>query len=140
MNKLFLTYPAIFTLEDNQYWVEFIDLEGCFSSGITLSEAMENSKEAMGLFLEDLEEFPNCTTDIKNIELKDNQIISFVSIDLEEHKRKYTNKSVKKTLSIPAWLNTLAEKENLNFSQILQNALKDYLKIDDKKNLRNTNI
>jgi len=139
MNKLFLTYPAIFTLEDNQYWVEFIDLEGCFSSGITLSEAMENSKEAMGLFLEDLEEFPNCTTDIKNIELKDNQIISFISIDLGEHKRKYTNKSVKKTLSIPAWLNTLAEKENVNFSQLLQNALKDYLKIDDKKNLRNTN-
>ena len=80
MNKLFLTYPAILTLEDNQYWVEFIDLEGCFSTGTTLSEAMENSKEAMGLFLEDLEEFPNCTTDIKSIKLKDNQIISFVSI------------------------------------------------------------
>lgn len=140
MSKLFLTYPAIFTFEDNQYWVEFIDLKGCFSSGITLPEAMEKSKEAMGLFLEDLEEFPNCTTDIKNIELKENQIISFVSIDLDEHKRKYTNKSVKKTLSIPAWLNTLAEKENVNFSQVLQNALKDYLKIDDKKNLHDINI
>lgn len=134
MSKLFLTYPAIFTFENNQYWVEFIDLNGCFSSGLTLPEAMENSKEAMGLFLEDLEDFPSCTTDIKNIKLNDNQIISFVSIDLEEHKRKYTNKSVKKTLSIPAWLNTLAEKENVNFSQILQNALKEYLKIDDKKN------
>ena len=140
MSKLFLTYPAIFTFEDNQYWVEFIDLKGCFSSGTTLPEAMEKSKESMGLFLEDLEEFPNCTTDIKNIELKENQIISFVSIDLDEHKRKYTNKSVKKTLSIPAWLNTLAEKENVNFSQVLQNALKDYLKIDDKKNLHDINI
>ena len=133
MSKLFLTYPAIFTLEENQYWVEFIDLEGCFSNGKTLPEAMENSKEAMGLFLEDLEDFPNCTTNIKNIKLKENQIISFVSIDLEEHRRKYTNKSVKKTLSIPAWLNTIAERENVNFSQILQNALKDYLKIEDKK-------
>lgn len=132
MNKFFLTYPAIFTLENNQYWVEFIDLKGCFSTGKTLPEAMENSKEAMGLFLEDLIEFPNCTTDIKNIKLEDNQIVSFVSIDLEEHKRKYTNKSVKKTLSIPAWLNTIAEKENVNFSQILQTALKDYLKINDK--------
>ena len=56
MNKLFLTYPAIFTFEDNQYWVEFIDLKGCFSSGSTLPEAMEKSKEAMGLFLEDLKE------------------------------------------------------------------------------------
>ena len=133
MNKLFLTYPAIFTFENNQYWVEFIDLKGCFSTGITLPEAMENSKEAMGLFLEDLENFPDCTTNIKNIQLKDNQIISFVSIDLEEHKRKYNNKSVKKTLSIPAWLNTIAERENVNFSQILQKALKDYLKITDKE-------
>lgn len=133
MNKFFLTYPAIFTFENNQYWVEFIDLKGCFSTGTTLPEAIENSKEAMGLFLEDLTEFPVCTTDIKSIKLEDNQIISFVSIDLEEHKRKYNNKSVKKTLSIPAWLNTIAEKENVNFSQILQTALKDYLKIDDKK-------
>ena len=140
MSKLFLTYPAIFTFENNQYWVEFIDLKGCFSSGSTLPEAMEKSKEAMGLFLEDLKDFPECTTDIKKIKLDDNQIISFVSVDLEEHRRKYANKSVKKTLSIPAWLNTLAEKENVNFSQILQNALKDYLKIDDKKNLKDINI
>ena len=140
MSKLFLTYPAIFTFENNQYWVEFIDLKGCFSSGSTLPEAMEKSKEAMGLFLEDLKDFPECTTDIKKIKLDDNQIISFVCVDLEEHRRKYANKSVKKTLSIPAWLNTLAEKENVNFSQILQNALKDYLKIDDKNNLKDINI
>ena len=132
MNKLFLTYPAIFTFENNQYWVEFIDLKGCFSCGSSLPEAMENSKEAMGLFLESIENFPDCTTDIKDINLEDNQLISFVCIDLEEHRKKYTNKSVKKTLSIPAWLNTIAEKENVNFSQILQNALKDYLKIDEK--------
>ena len=122
-NKLFFTYPAIFTFGNNQYWVEFIDLKGCFSSGKTLQEAMENSKEAMGLFLEDLTEFPECTTNIKEITLNDNQIVSFVSVDLDEHRRKYENKSVKKTLSIPAWLNTLAEKEHVNFSKLLQSAL-----------------
>lgn len=125
-----LTYPAIFTHEDNQYWVEFVDLQGCFSDGRTLAEAMENAKEAMGLYLEDLEEYPKCTTDIKNIKLEDNQIISFVTINLEEHKRKYENKSVKKTLSIPAWLNTIAEKENVNFSQLLQKALMETLHVD----------
>lgn len=129
-NNLFLTYPAIFTFENNQYWVEFIDLPGCFSSGKTLQEAMENSKEAMGLFLEDLTEFPECTTDIKKINLQDNQIISFVSVDLEEHRKKYENKSVKKTLSIPAWLNTLAEKEHVNFSKLLQAALIEKLNIN----------
>lgn len=128
--NLLLTYPAIFTNEDNQYWVEFIDLKGCFSDGATLSEAMENAKEAMGLFLEDLKEYPDCTTDIKKISLNNNQIISFVTINLEEHKKKYENKSIKKTLSIPAWLNTIAEKEGVNFSQILQKALIETLNID----------
>lgn len=128
--QILLTYPAIFTLEDNEYWVEFVDLKGCFSDGKTLAEAMENAKEAMGLFLEDLNGYPECTTDIKSIKLEENQIVSFVSVDLEEHKRKYENKSVKKTLSIPAWLNTIAEKENVNFSQILQKALMETLNVD----------
>lgn len=131
--EILLTYPAIFTFEDNQYWVEFIDLQGCFSDGKTLPEAMENSKEAMGLFLEDLKDYPKCTTDIKNIKLEENQIISFVTINLEDHRKKYENKSVKKTLSIPAWLNTMAEKENVNFSQLLQKALMDTLNIDKIK-------
>lgn len=127
---ILLTYPAIFTQENNSYWVQFIDLEGCFSDGKTLAEAMENAKEAMGLYLEDLTEYPNCTTDFSNITLEKNQIISFVSINMEEHKRKYENKSVKKTLSIPAWLNTIAENNNVNFSQLLQSALIEKLNID----------
>ena len=131
--EILLTYPAIFTLEDNQYWVEFIDLKGCFSDGDTLSIAMENAKEAMGLFLEDLNDYPKCTTDIKKIKLEDNQIISFVTVNLVEHRKKYENKSIKKTLSIPAWLNTIAERENINFSQLLQKALIDTLNVDKMK-------
>lgn len=132
-NVLF-TYPAIFTFEDNQYWVEFIDLKGCFSSGSNLSEAMENAKEAMGLFLEDLESYPKCTTDIKNIKLNQNQVTSFITVNLEEHKKKYENKSIKKTLSIPAWLNTLAEKEHINFSKLLQKALIETLNVENVPN------
>lgn len=127
------TYPAIFTKDDNRYWVKFIDLEGCYSDGDTLAEAMENSKEAMGLYLEDLSNYPDCTTDFSNIKLDKNQLISFISINLEEHKKKYENKSVKKTLSIPAWLNTLAEKENVNFSKILQTALMEKLNISEAR-------
>lgn len=128
--EILLTYPAIFTFEDGQYWVEFVDLNGCFSTGNTLSEAMENAKEAMGLFLEDMKKYPPCTFDIKNIKLEENQIVSFVTVNLSEHKKKYETKSVKKTLSIPAWLNTIAEKEQVNFSQILQKALIETLNID----------
>lgn len=125
-----LTYPAIFTYEDNRYWVKFIDLDGCFSDGENLSQAMENAKEAMGLFLEDLKEYPKCTTNIKDIKLEDNQIISFITVNLDEHQKKYETKSIKKTLSIPAWLNTIAEKEGVNFSQLLQKALIETLHID----------
>lgn len=128
--NILVTYPAIFTKENDAYWVQFIDLEGCFSEGNTLAEAMENAKEAMGLYLEDLEEYPECTTDISKIKLEKNQIISFVSINMEEHKKKYDTKSVKKTLSIPAWLNTMAENKGINFSQVLQLALKKELKVD----------
>ena len=132
-SNLLLTYPAIFTFEDNQYWVKFIDLEGCYSDGDTLAEALENAKEAMGLYLEDLSEYPKCTMDISKIKLEKNQLVSFVSVNLDEHKKKYETKSVKKTLSIPAWLNTIAEKENVNFSQLLQKALMETLKIDKIK-------
>lgn len=128
--ELLFTYPAIFTFEKDQYWVHFIDLEGCFSDGETLAQAMENAKEAMGLYLDGLDIYPKCTTDIKNIKLQENQIISFVSINLLEYKKKYENKSIKKTLSIPAWLNTIAEKENINFSQLLQKALIETLNIE----------
>lgn len=129
--EILLTYPAIFTCEKDQYWVEFLDLDGCFSDGKNLAEAMENAKEAMGLFLEDLNEYPNCTTNIKDIPLQDNQIISFITVNLTEHRKKYENKSVKKTLSIPAWLNTMAEKENINFSQVLQKSLMEILNVDN---------
>ena len=88
LKDIFLTYPAIFTKENNSYWVEFIDLDGWFSSGETLAEAMEKAKEAMGLSLKGLTEYPKCTTNIKDITLENNQLISFVSINLREHKRK----------------------------------------------------
>ena len=77
--------------------------------------------------------YPTCTTNIKDISLQDNQIISFITINLTEHKKKYENKSVKKTLSIPAWLNTMAEKENINFSQVLQKSLMEILNVDKVK-------
>ena len=55
--------------------------------------------------------------------------VSLISVDLDEYVRKHSNKAVKKTLTIPAWLNTLAEKDNINFSQILQEGLKKHLGI-----------
>ena len=133
MKKELTVYPAIFTKmnDDGDYYiVDFIDFKDCITEGSTIQEAYYMAQEAMGLYLEDLAKFPNLTNDFSNIKLQDNQFISYVSIDMDEYRKKYNNKSVKKTLTIPCWLDTIAEKENINFSQILQEALKSKLEID----------
>lgn len=126
-------YPAIFTYDDNDkcYMVDFIDLKGCSTFGNTIDEAYEMAQDALGLYLSDLEDIPTPTIPYNNIELKQNQFISLVEINLIEYKKKVSNVAIKKTLSIPTWLNTLAEKNNINFSQLLQKALKKELNIDN---------
>lgn len=132
MKKNVFIYPAIFTEENGSYWCQFIDLEGCFSNGDTLEECMENSKEALGSQLQLLQDYPEPTMDLSNIKIEKNQIVSFVSINMDEFNAKYSEKSVKKTLSIPAWLNTIAVKNEINFSQVLKEALMKKLNIDKK--------
>ncbi|MDY4078992.1 MAG: type II toxin-antitoxin system HicB family antitoxin [Clostridium sp.] len=125
-------YPSIFSFDDDGISVEFPDLEGCFTCGDTTQEAITNAKEAMGLHLfgmeEDNEIIP-APTDIKNIKIKDNQSIVLIEVYMPIIREAINNQSVKKTLTIPRWLNNLAEKNNINFSQLLQSALKDILNV-----------
>lgn len=129
-----VNYPAVFHYEDSSYWVEFPDLKGCFSDGKTLEEAFENSKEALGLYLDsngqNSKRVIKKPSDIKKI-IKDykNETVMFIEYDSVEYARKYKNKAVKKTLSIPEWLNDLAMSESINFSQALQEALLKKLNI-----------
>lgn len=132
MKKISLSvYPAIFTYDskENKYLVDFIDLKGCSTFGSSLPEVFAMAQDAMGLYLDELVKFPKPTTNFKDIKLKSNQFINYVEIDMEDYRKKYNNKAVKKTLSIPSWLNTLCEKNNINFSQVLQEALKEKLGI-----------
>ena len=130
MDGKLTVFPAIFTYDGKYYNVDFIDLIGCSTFGNSIQEAYKMAQEAMGLFLDNLINFPKPTLKISEIKLKENQFVSFVSIDMEDYRKKFNNKSIKKTLTIPAWLNYLAEKENINFSQILQEAIKEKLNID----------
>ncbi len=126
-----IVYPAIFTYssKDKCYLVDFIDFE-CSTFGKTIKEAFFMAEEALGLYFEGESEFPKMTEDIDSIKVKDNQFISFIGVDMIDYYRKNSNKSVKKTLTIPEWLNVLAENENINFSQVLQEALKERLVIN----------
>ena len=129
MNNYF--YPAVFTYDEESkcYIVDFIDLKSCATYGTSIDEAYIMAKDALGLYLSDLDTFPKPTIPYNHVKLKDNQFISIIEIDLQEYRKKYSNIAVKKTLSIPTWLNTLAEKKEINFSQLLQKALKAELNI-----------
>ena len=123
-------YPAVFheNVDIGGYWVEFPDLPGCFSRGETIEETITFSKEALGLYLDTNEDVYERTfskpSSIKNVmKLFPNEIVVFVEYDPIYYAKKYKTKAIKKTLTIPEWLNEEAMKKDLNFSQILQEAL-----------------
>lgn len=129
-----VSYPAVFHKEDNSFWVEFPDLDGCLTQGTSLEEAYAMSKEALGLYLDTTEDLFN--TDFKTpSKLEDviksfpNEVVMLVEFNSLEYDKWAKSKPVKKTLSIPSWLNDEAIKHGLNFSQILQEALKDKLNL-----------
>lgn len=133
MNRIYY-YPAVFQKEDDGYSVWLYDIEGCVSQGDTLDEATNNITEAVGLFFEGYQEsgkeIPKATSPEK-INLKKDQFVALVGFDWTAYQAKYGNKAVKKTLSIPSWLNTMAEEKHINFSSVLQNALKEQLQVTD---------
>lgn len=130
-----LVYPACFyPCEEGGYTVTFPDLPGCVTEGDTLSEAVDMAIDAASGWLleyvEDNKQLPN-SSNIKDVVPNEyeNGFVSLISVDLDEYSKKYANKAVKKTLTIPAWLNTFAKEKNVNFSQILQDALTRHLGI-----------
>lgn len=127
-------YPAVFAAESaGGYSVYFPDVEGCYTQGEDMAEAIEMAKDALCLMLYDMEvshrDIPE-PTDIHKIKSgSDSDIVSLIACDTMTYRRFYDNKAVKKTLSIPNWLNIMAEEQGINFSAVLQNALKEQLHI-----------
>lgn len=116
-------YPAIIHEEDGGYWVEFPDLEGCFSDGESLPDAISNASDALGGYLCSLMDrglaIPDAS-DAKTVNAG-NDLVTIVVTDPLSFKR--NTKAVKKTLTIPEWLNDEAERRHINFSSVLQKAL-----------------
>ena len=123
-------YPAIFTKGEKEYIVCFPDLESCYTEGETLEEAIERAEDVLSLVLYEYERRRRMIpepTPIKQIETKECEIVSLVMGDTLEYRKRYNNKSVKKTLTIPEWLNEEASAAGVNFSQVLQEALMNIL-------------
>lgn len=128
-----LIYPAVFHAEEvGGYSVDFPDLLGCVTEGDTLEEAISMAEDALGIYLyslkEDGEAYPQ-PSNPADIELSGRDFVSLITYDEVAYLKRTDSHSVKKTLSIPAWLNAQAENSGINFSQTLQKALKQELKI-----------
>ncbi len=123
-----LIYPAIFTAceEKEGYTVEVPDLLGCVTEGDSLSDAIEMGTDAAsGWILTELEEgrsYPKASEQT-DIIIPEGSFASLLVLDIDAYAEKYGNKAVRKNITIPAWLNTYGEKNNINFSKLLTDAL-----------------
>ncbi len=124
MNRLF--YPAIFhRAEEGGFWVEFPDIPECLTQGDDMQQAYEMAVEALGLSLstmEDAGEDIPVATRPDEVSVEDGLLV-VVEFNMAEYRRMHCSRAVKKTLSIPEWLNEAAMRQNINFSQVLQEAL-----------------
>ncbi|WP_336824814.1 type II toxin-antitoxin system HicB family antitoxin [Sporosarcina sp. USHLN248] len=128
-------FPAVFdpgTDGSEGFTVTFPDLPGCITEGVDMDEAIHMAKDALEGFLygmeEDGEEIP-APSHPNNIHLAKGCFLVFIEAWTDYIRDEFENKSVKKTLTIPKWLNDAAENEGINFSQLLQFALKNRLGI-----------
>ncbi|HEK9992453.1 TPA: type II toxin-antitoxin system HicB family antitoxin [Streptococcus equi subsp. zooepidemicus] len=120
-----LIYPAVFTHdnETNSIGVHFPDVPEAITFGNDLEHAYEMAVEVLGFALEDYTDYPKASSvsDLKE-QYRDSDI-ALIGIDMIAYMKKYHSKKVRKNVTIPEWLNDAAEDKNLNFSQVLTEAL-----------------
>lgn len=128
MNKYF--YPAIFSKEGKKYNVKFIDFEDIFTFGDGLEDAYYMAQDALyNMLPEYKDKLPKPTTNYMNIKVKNNEFITMVELDVLEHEKKISSKTVNTTVTMPEWLKNLADSKGLNFSKVLQEGLKKELNL-----------
>ena len=123
-------YNAILFEDDGKVGVTVPDLPGCHTYGEDEADALFMAQDAIAMWLWHAEntgvEIPKASRDLQ---AKPNERVTLVAADTNEYRRQHDTRAIKKTLSIPAWLNYQAETANAPFSQILQEGLKAYLAV-----------
>lgn len=122
-------YPATFTQNDDaSYTITFTDLPGCISEGKSLESAVYMAERALTQwlsFLKDEQQSLPAASDIKKIKPNTNQFISLVRANVR------SNKAVRRTISLPEWMDAEANKAGISLSKVTQDALKEYLHIQE---------
>ena len=131
-------YPAVFYEEEGKISAIFPDLGNLATFGDNVADAMHTAQDACGLYLftalRDGEPLPapsalseiSSAAILEELEMEsavDSAFVNMVLVDMTEYARQHSDRAVKKTLSIPMWLNTLCEEKSINFSKVLQDAL-----------------
>jgi len=126
------TYPAIFSYDEDGISVEFPDLPGCYTFANDSNTAVTMAKESLAVHLSGMEDDNDDIpppSDITTISLEDKQVLVLVDVWMPIFRDKIKYSSIKKTLTIPKWLNDVAEENHINFSQLLQSSIKEQLGI-----------
>ena len=119
-------YPAIFTPDGEGYSIVFPDLEGCFTCGNNLQDGLEMAKDVLALVLYGYEKegkYIPKPSDRRSVKLNEDEFVNYIVGDTMEYRKRFNNKAIKKTLTLPEWLNEEAVALGINFSQVLQEAL-----------------
>ena len=125
-----LVYPVIF-IEDGDYiFVKFPDVDGAFTQGINVTEAYEMAEEVLGVVLGQSDSYPAPSTFEEIAELYPNSDVALIGVDVDSFKRKHRSKTVRRNISIPEWLNDLANLKSINVSKVTTEALKKELKVN----------
>lgn len=139
MSKERYIYPALFSFDSDGISIEYPDLPGCLTCAHTEEEAFKCAKEALELHLygmeEDGEEPPE-PSKVSDLELEKNQAAVLVEAWMLPFREKIATKSVNRTVTLPHWLNVLADTDKVNCSQLLQSSLKDHFGIYDYRQLK----
>lgn len=129
-------YPAIFDYADDGISVSFPDLPGAYTCGDTDEEALYMAKDCLALHLYGMEadgdDIPEPSR-VPDVGAEANQSVVLIDVWMPPFRDKMANRSVKKTLTIPQWLDDLAAENKVNYSHILQDALKNYLGVSERK-------
>ncbi|WMJ87713.1 type II toxin-antitoxin system HicB family antitoxin [Anaerocolumna sp. MB42-C2] len=129
------SFIATFHYAEDGISISFQDLPGCLPCALTTEEALKNAKEALGLHLwgmeQDDEEIPE-PTPLQLIHLDNGDLPVLIDVFMPTIRDKVKNQFTKKTLSLPAWLAAEGDANNVNFSKLFQNALMEYLEINDQ--------
>lgn len=124
-------YAALFEQADGKVFVSFPDLPGCVTSGENMSEAYEMASDAANLWMtstiEDLHEPAPEATPIEQVECPEGSRVMLIQIDTEEYLRRTETKAVRRTVSIPSWMDQIAQKRGISLSKVLQEALKSQI-------------